>query len=237
MNAANAAEGLALLRSLQTELGYKGPERRGGGAAALVRVLTCVLDEIDYGLVLIDASGHVIHINHGASNELKAEGSELEVVAKRLQCRDPSHRPQLNAALQSAQKHGHRSMLKLGSNGSATLSIVPLPVALTRDSHGGHAVLVTMQRNRIVEALTVGAYGRSHGLSRREEQVLALLCDGISTADIASRLQVSLATVRSHVHNLKAKTGCRSMVELLKQVAVLPPMVATLNRSRGDAIR
>ncbi len=236
MSAADSHQIMAHLASLKTELGYAGPERRGGANAGLVQLLSCVLDEIDYGLILLGADGQVVHANHGAATELQTESSGLQVVAKRLQCREPTEQAALDGALEAAQKHGRRSMLQLRLGGSSALSIVPLPTALTRNTEG-HAVLVTMQRSRIVESLTVSAYGRAHGLSRREEQVLGLMCDGLRAADIAAHLQVSQATVRSHVHNLKAKTGTSSVLELVKQVAVLPPMVATLNRSRGGAIR
>lgn len=227
---------MANLASLQTALGYAGPERRASGNAGLVQLLSCVLDEIDYGLILLGADGRVVHANHGAATELQAEASGLEVVEKRLRCRESTEQAALDAALEGAQKHGRRSMLQLSMGGSSALCIVPLPTTLTRSGHG-HAVLVTMQRSRIVETLTVSAYGRAHGLSQREEQVLALMCDGLRAAEIAARLQISQATVRSHVHNLKAKTGTSSVLELVKQVAVLPPMVTTLNRARaGNAL-
>jgi DNA-binding CsgD family transcriptional regulator len=232
MNATELVESLAAIGALQSELNYPGPERRGGVGAGLVRLLSCVLEEIDYGLILIGADGYVIHANHGATSELSAEMSGLEISAKRLKCRNPADQAKLNGAFDAAQRLGRRSMLQLGLAGPTALSIVPLPVALSCNDHG-HAVLVTMQRNRIVETLSVGAYSRAHGLSQREEQVLALLCDGMRAADIAAQLKISQATVRSHVYNLKAKTGCNSMLELVKQVAVLPPMVEALNRPQA----
>lgn len=232
MNAAHLAENIAVSAAMLSELKYTGPERRGGASAGLVRLLSCVLDEIDYGLVLLSADGKVIHANHAAATELALDTSGLEIKAERLKCREAGDQDKLKDALDLAQRQGRRSMLRLGLTGTSSLSIVPLPVALSRNSRG-HAVLVTMQRNRIVETLSVSAYARAHGLSQREEQVLALLCDGLRAADIADHLKLSQATVRSHVHNLKAKTGCNSMLEVVKQVAVLPPMVETLNRNRA----
>jgi len=71
----------------------------------------------------------------------------------------------------------------------------------------------------------------------REQQVLAALCDGQRAKEIAVRLAIGEATVRTHVNNIKTKTGCASIVDIVKQVSRLPPMVAALRgRPRaGDA--
>lgn len=48
----------------------------------------------------------------------------------------------------------------------------------------------------------------------REREVLALLGAGLSNADIADRLYVSVTTVKTHVANLMAKTACANRVQL-----------------------
>jgi DNA-binding NarL/FixJ family response regulator len=50
-------------------------------------------------------------------------------------------------------------------------------------------------------------------LSPREREVLALLAGGSSTAEIASKLFLSIHTVRNHVRNLLAKLQARSRLE------------------------
>jgi DNA-binding CsgD family transcriptional regulator len=45
------------------------------------------------------------------------------------------------------------------------------------------------------------------GLSRRELQVCALIAEGRSNKQIASRLSIALATVKDHVHKILRKTG------------------------------
>lgn len=51
-------------------------------------------------------------------------------------------------------------------------------------------------------------------ISSREMDVLELLIDGNSNAEIADRLYVSENTVRFHVSNLLKKTGCKSRKEI-----------------------
>ena len=60
----------------------------------------------------------------------------------------------------------------------------------------------------------MGSKGPSHGedsafasLSPREREVLTLIAEGMSNAQIADRLSISEKTVRNHVSNLFDKLG------------------------------
>lgn len=50
-------------------------------------------------------------------------------------------------------------------------------------------------------------------LSRREEQVLWRLADGLRTKEVATVLNISTYTVQTHVRNIYAKLGVRSAAE------------------------
>ncbi|MFN3347133.1 MAG: response regulator, partial [Candidatus Bipolaricaulaceae bacterium] len=51
-------------------------------------------------------------------------------------------------------------------------------------------------------------------LTAREQEIFALLGQGLSLAELAAHLGISVKTVESHLENLKGKLGCRSVTEL-----------------------
>jgi len=229
------------LEALEAELAYRGPERRNGPGAGLAKLLASVLDEVDYGLVLMAADGHVVHANHAARVEL-AGSKSLQLSGKRLTGRSTVDQRALDDALAGARDGGKRRMLAfapanaLSEGKSCDLSIVPLPAALS-SNHTGHAVLIALPRSRIAETLSVDAYARELGLSRREQQVLSALCEGLRVKEIAAKLEIGDETVRSHVKRLKAKTGCAGIVDIVNQVSRLPPMVGALRQAPLEAPR
>jgi DNA-binding CsgD family transcriptional regulator len=129
----------------------------------------------------------------------------------------------LREALSDA-KLGKRSLVEL-AHGAIMLSIVTIPAPDTYDDLGATAVLL-FAKPAVCEPVTLSLFGRHHKLTKTEEQVLAILCLGYSTPEIAAQLHVAVSTVRTHVRSLCAKTGASGVRNLVNQVAVLPPVAA-----------
>ena len=66
----------------------------------------------------------------------------------------------------------------------------------------------------------VGAGGAGQalpcGLTSREAEVLTLLASGLSNAEIAQRLNLSNATVKTHINRIFAKTGARDRAQAVR---------------------
>jgi DNA-binding NarL/FixJ family response regulator len=72
----------------------------------------------------------------------------------------------------------------------------------------------------------VAAVGRGAGpasaappLTRRECEILRLVCAGLSNKDIARRLSISVGTTKSHVHNLLGKLSVQRRAEVTRLYA------------------
>ena len=63
-------------------------------------------------------------------------------------------------------------------------------------------------------------------LSQRELEVLGLIAEGLSNAEIARRLYISLSTVKGHTTNIFGKLGVRNRtgaVTRARSLGLLPP--------------
>lgn len=62
------------------------------------------------------------------------------------------------------------------------------------------------------------AFLARYGITDREREIILKVVQGKSNADIASELFISLATVKTHLHNIYKKTGVDSRYDLLARV-------------------
>lgn len=75
-----------------------------------------------------------------------------------------------------------------------------------------------------VVVLRCSALARRHDLTRREEEVLFCLAQGMGPAETAERLCVAESTVKSHVKHIYAKTGVHSREELARLTDTSRPL-------------
>ena len=113
-----------------------------------------------------------------------------------------------DASVLGALRAGARGFLTKDAGAEEILAAVE---AVAR---GEAALDAAIQHHVLAAAVDGGAADElPDGLTPREAEVLALIADGLTNAEIAERLVVSQATVKSHVNHLFAKAGLRDRAQ------------------------
>jgi DNA-binding NarL/FixJ family response regulator len=112
--------------------------------------------------------------------------------------------------------------LKAGASGFLLKDVPPTElVAAIRAVHGGDAVVAPTTTRRMIDRFaevlplpqTPAGPPALEPLTEREREVFLLVAQGLSNAEIAARLVLSEATVKTHVGRILAKLGLRDRVQ------------------------
>ncbi|NRF65966.1 helix-turn-helix domain-containing protein [Aquincola sp. S2] len=195
----------------------------GTQAPVIQEWLAPVLDQIDYGLVVLGASMRVLHINASAHGELRHGSHALQLLGNCLAARAPADAAALAQAVEAAVTRQIRRLLAVGS-ARQRMTVAVVPVRLARRD----AALLVLERRAVCSQLSIQCFGRAHDLTLTESRVLALVCEGRSPQQIAQIQGVALSTVRTQLSSVRAKTGVASLRDLVRCIAALPPLVSVL---------
>lgn len=192
------------------------------GATATASVLARMLDVIDYGVLLVLDDGHVVFANKVAREELD-DRHPLQMLGQSLRVRCARDVAPLWAALECAALRGLQRLLTLGESEGESVSVAFIP--MSDPTIGPRAgAMVVVGRRSACEDLSIEAFGRQSRLTDAEVRVLKLLCLGRRPAEISLSLGVALCTVRTHVSNIRDKTGAPSVGDLVLELTKLPPL-------------
>jgi DNA-binding CsgD family transcriptional regulator len=196
---------------------YRGPERRSHAQPS--RWMAMMLDEVDYGMLLLGDDAELLHVNHAARRELDGD-HPLQVLGRQLRARQPQDVARLHDALTGAAQRALRRLVALGTGDErVNLSVIPL---------SPQATLVILGRRELSQRLSVQCFARERHLTPAETRVLEGLCEGLAPREIAELHGVGLATVRTQIGSIRAKTGAENIRALVRLVAALPPMAMAL---------
>jgi DNA-binding CsgD family transcriptional regulator len=200
--------------------GIKEGGQKAGNAAGPLSGLAALMDEFAHATVVAARDGRVLHANQAARHEL-ARARVITLAQGVVQALRPDSDAELHVAIGRAVD-GRRSLLHLHA-----IEGRPVPVAvLPLKGHAGEParVALVLARPSVCEPLMLHFFARRHSLTPTEQQVLAILCDGLSAPQVAEQLDVAVSTVRSHIRSLCAKTRSSGVRELVGRLAVLPPV-------------
>jgi len=189
------------------------------------------LDRLDTGVLVVDGACRILHANAMAETLLR-ENTEFGMAGRRLLLRQPALRDSLLSLVRDA---ADTASGRVAGPGAALAVARPhrLPLALEvaplRPSmfHSGEQRPCALIFIRDPEAPIAAARLRElFGLTRTEGAVAAALGQGASLEAIAARMGIGLATVRSHLKRILAKTGTHRQAEaaalLARSIATAP---------------
>ncbi|MGX2996504.1 response regulator [Streptomyces sp. JNUCC 64] len=116
------------------------------------------------------------------------------------------------------------SGLKAGASGFMLKDVPPGELlAAIRSVHSGDAVVAPSTTRRLLDRFApmlpeTGTQPRNQRLERlteREREVMVLVAQGLSNGEIAARLVLSEATVKTHVGRILTKLGLRDRVQVV----------------------
>jgi DNA-binding NarL/FixJ family response regulator len=97
----------------------------------------------------------------------------------------------------------------------AVTSLLGTTLPLVRFKHGGQSRAAIMYQPKNFSDI-----GEPFSeLSGREQQVVTLVCDGLSNKEVAGKLGVTEGTVKIHPRSIYMRLGVRSRIELMVALA------------------
>jgi two-component system, NarL family, response regulator LiaR len=104
--------------------------------------------------------------------------------------------------------------LRAGATGYVLKNVSAQELAAAiRQTNAGIATLAPEVAEVLMRAMTSPPPGAA--LTDREREVLALLAEGLTNAEIAERLVVTLSTVKTHVSSILSKLGASGRTEVV----------------------
>ncbi|MGW7607448.1 response regulator transcription factor [Streptomyces sp. NPDC054766] len=190
-------EGIVMLLGLLPGIEVVGAAGDGAEAVALVAELAPDVVLMDLRMPRCDGVE--------ATRRIRAEYPGTQVVVLTTYADDESLFPALRA--------GARGYLTKDAGGDEIVRAVESVLS-------GDAGLSPSIQRRLLERLSDPEprppAEAPDGLTSRETEVLLLIAEGLSNHEIARKLHVSTATVKTHINNLFAKTGLKDRAQAVR---------------------
>jgi DNA-binding CsgD family transcriptional regulator len=190
---------------------------KSGGIASKLRRSSIVsapptgLDRVDPGVVIFDQEGSVVSMTEAARQSLDLFATNQLLDVDGVSLPPEAYIVAARARAQACGRIGPDPIAR-ASAGGVRLTIRASCTHAPDGSLGETVLVIEPARSRDLLPLIVDAFE----LSQREEEVVARVLAGDSAKQIASRLFISVHTVRDHIKSIYEKTGVGSRPELTR---------------------
>ncbi|MEU9746907.1 MULTISPECIES: response regulator [Streptomyces] len=191
-------EGIVMLLGLLPGIEVVGAAKDGEEAVALVGELAPDVVLMDLRMPRCDGVE--------ATRRIRERHPATQVVVLTTYADDDSLFPALRA--------GARGYLTKDAGGEEIVKAV-------QDVMAGDAGLAPGVQRRLLERVSAAPVVPERatapdGLTARESEVLTLVAEGLSNQEIARRLHIGPATVKTHINNIFAKSGVRDRAQAVR---------------------
>jgi len=186
-------DGLAVMLDLDPGITVVGTASDGREAVAAVEELAPEVVLMDLNMPLMGGAE--------ATGVLRASHPDLPVVVLTTFDDDES--------ILAALRAGARGYLTKDADRTTIVQAV-------RAAHVGNAILDPAVQSRLLDLVSRKADQPAVDLTAREREVLDLIGEGLRNGEIARRLFISEATVKTHINNLFAKAGLHSRADAVR---------------------
>ena len=195
-------------------------------ARALERdMLAAALDRLAVGIVLTDTAGRIAHTN-GAADRIFDDGDILRRVGDQLAARDANAGRELAQAIADAAsgttidipRSGIVVPLKGEAGRDLAAWVLPLDSGLRRELAAGFAARVAVFIRELGDTSPFPAelFVRRYAITPAESRVMMLIVQGMTIAETADVLGISLPTAKTHLARLFDKTGTSRQADLVR---------------------
>ena len=187
------------------------------------------LDNLSFGVLILDGSGCVIESSTTAREIMRSPDSGVSLNREKGIClREPAHAELYRwfvAGAPSPRNFDGLLHVQRPSKQPISVLVSPLP-RKTQSWIAGDPrwMLLVFDPDRRIQ-MSTELIARDLGISAREAEIAALLVAGYDINAIAERLKISIHTARTHVKAAFSKTGARSQSELIQRIAMGPASV------------
>lgn len=236
-------DGDGFIATLEVGKRYRATLRVGGDAApsaellelfglTLKRELECIrlreqtsilrgaLDITASAILLFDDRGDIVYANPPADRLLTLQTEDQLLVRTEGEPQQPLF-TLLCTLVERVTAQGTSGVSWKGMLEIADGRVMTSEVMCVHHKHGDGptAVLAVLRPVGAGSEARVDIFSSKYGLSRREQEVVHLLIQGLTTVAMADQLGISPHTIRDHIKHLYRKTGTNSRSELLSLVA------------------
>jgi len=191
------------------------------------------IDQLAFGVVILNERGHVIRVNETASRLIK-ETRLLRVVGNHLQAGEREHETQLANAIKALLESGTASAASAGSlkicaeEPKRSLYMLLKPIAETPPDPSGRpaGLAIFLSADKLQNNVSMEAFAKLYHISRAEMALVTELLDGASIVEASTNLGISENTARAQLRSVFTKTETHRQADLVRLVLTSLAIIA-----------